>query len=67
MVQGTIKWFDADRGFGSIELEGQEDLFIHISQWEGVLGTVPQQGERVTLDVGVGPEGEPEARNVRPT
>jgi CspA family cold shock protein len=66
MTKGTIKWFDANKGYGFIERAKEDDLFVHISQWRGPLGTVPVAGARVTFEVGIDPEGEPEARNVYP-
>ncbi len=66
MAEGRVKWFDPNQGFGFIEREGKKDLFLHISQWRGAQGTVPQAGETVLFEFGLDPQGEPEAREVRP-
>ncbi len=66
VAQGKIKWFNADKGYGFIERPAQEDLFVHISQWRGAPSTVPQQGDAVTFREGEGPQGQPEAKEVRP-
>jgi CRISPR-associated protein (TIGR03986 family) len=66
MAEGTIKWFDARKRYGYIEREGESDLFVHINQWHGVSGSVPQEGDKVAFDEGVDRKGRPEAQNVRP-
>jgi len=66
MAEGTIKWFDPGKGYGFIERGDEKDLFVHISQWRGAPGTVPQEGQKVTFVLGIDPEGEPEAREVYP-
>jgi CRISPR-associated protein (TIGR03986 family) len=64
MAKGTIKWFNARKGYGFITREGQEDVFIHISNWQPQ-DRKPREGEEVVFDIGPGREG-PEAKNVRP-
>lgn len=67
MTQGTVRWFDADRGFGFINLGNEaEDLFVHASE---IVGDGPRQlreGQSVELEVGEGDRG-PQARRVRVT
>ena len=60
MAQGTVKWFNQTKGFGFIEQEEGDDLFVHKSQVEGTI----RDGDSVVFDVGEGPKG-PNAINVR--
>jgi len=60
MAQGTVKWFNQVKGFGFIEQEGGDDLFVHKSQVEGTI----RDGDTVEFEVGEGPKG-PNAVNVR--
>ena len=62
MAQGTVKWFNKKKGFGFIEQEEGEDLFVHYTQVEGEI----QDGDSVEFEVGEGPKG-PNAINVSKT
>jgi|TARA_B100001996_G_scaffold382641_2_gene375047 CspA family cold shock protein len=62
MAQGTVKWFNRKKGFGFIEQESGEDLFVHYTQVEGEI----EDGDSVEFDVGEGPKG-PNAINVSKT
>lgn len=59
MAQGTVKWFNQKKGFGFIEQEDGEDLFVHYTQVEGEI----KDGDSVEFEVGEGPKG-PNAINV---
>jgi cold shock protein len=66
MPEGTVKWFNADKGFGFIAPEdGGEDLFVHFSaiQTQGYKSL--DEGQRVSFEVGQGQKG-PQATDVRP-
>ena len=60
MAEGTVKWFNAMKGFGFIEQEDGEDLFVHKSQVEGEIN----DGDTVEYEIGEGPKG-PNAVNVK--
>jgi CspA family cold shock protein len=66
--QGTVRWFDAERGFGFIAVgDDVEDLFVHASEIVGDDGTrLLREGQVVEFEVGEGDRG-PQARRVRVT
>lgn len=68
MPQGTVRWFDAERGFGFLALEdGAEDLFVHATEIVNDDGTrLLREGQAVEFEVGEGDRG-PQARRVRVT
>jgi CspA family cold shock protein len=64
MVQGTVKWFNQDKGYGFITPDnGGEDLFVHFSAIQGSGFRSLEEGEKVTYEVGQGQKG-PQAQNV---
>ena len=54
MNQGTVKFFNAGKGFGFITPDSGADLFVHISE---IQGEPPKDGERVEFEVGQGKKG----------
>ncbi|MDP9727086.1 cold-shock protein [Alicyclobacillus tolerans] len=63
MHQGTVKWFNSEKGFGFIEVEGGDDVFVHFSAIQGDGYKTLEEGQRVTFDIVQGPKG-PQAANV---
>jgi CspA family cold shock protein len=64
VTTGTVKFFNAEKGFGFISREGGDDVFVHYSNIEGSGYKSLDEGQRVEFEVGPGRKGE-EARNVR--
>jgi len=60
-----VKWFNAEKGFGFIAVEGGADVFVHYSaiQTDGYKSL--EENQRVDFDITQGPKG-PQAENVRP-
>ena len=55
--QGTVKWFRADKGYGFIQREAGEDLFVHFSAIQGDGYRSLQEGDRVSFEVKKGNKG----------
>jgi cold shock protein len=65
LATGTVKFFNAQKGYGFISREGGDDVFVHFSAIEGTGYKSLEEGQRVEFEVGPGKKGD-EARNVRP-
>ena len=50
MQQGTVKWFNAEKGFGFIEVEGGDDVFVHFSAIQGEGFKTLDEGQKVTFE-----------------
>jgi CspA family cold shock protein len=61
---GTVKWFNAEKGYGFIARDGAKDVFVHYSAIQASGYRTLEEGQRVEFDVGPGKKGE-EAQNVR--
>ena len=64
-VQGTVKWFNASKGYGFIAREGESDVFVHYSEIQGAGYRSLDEGQRVEFTVVKGPKGL-QASNVIP-
>ena len=63
MNTGTVKWFNADKGFGFITVEGGDDVFVHFTAIQGDGFKTLEEGQTVTFDITEGNRG-PQAANV---
>ncbi|RKJ32126.1 cold-shock protein [Butyricicoccus sp. 1XD8-22] len=63
MKQGTVKWFNSEKGFGFIEVEGENDVFVHFSAIQGEGFKTLDEGQNVEFEVVDGNRG-PQAANV---
>jgi CspA family cold shock protein len=65
MATGTVKWFNATKGFGFIEPEGgRKDVFVHISAVERSGLSTLKDGAKVTFDIESGRDGRESATNL---
>jgi CspA family cold shock protein len=64
MTAGTVKFFNAEKGYGFISREQGDDVFVHFSAIQGTGYRTLQEGQRVEFDVVPGKKGE-QAQNVR--
>lgn len=65
MPTGTVKFFNAQKGYGFIAREGGEDVFVHFSNIEGSGYRSLEEGQTVEFEIGQGRKGD-EALKVRP-
>ncbi len=64
-MNGTVKWFNAEKGFGFITSEEGNDVFVHFSQINVDGYKTLEEGQEVTFEVAQGAKG-PQAENVTP-
>jgi CspA family cold shock protein len=64
-IVGTVKWFNSAKGYGFIEVEDGDDVFVHYSAIRGVGYRNLEEGQQVEFAVEVGPKG-PQASEVEP-
>lgn len=65
MPSGTVKWFSDKKGYGFIQSEAGEDVFVHFSAIQGEGYKTLREGQAVEFELGTGPKG-PQANNVKP-
>ncbi len=65
MANGKVKWFNESKGYGFIEQDSGEDVFVHFTAISGDGFKTLKEGQKVQFDVTKGPKG-PQAANVIP-
>ncbi|WP_048602273.1 cold-shock protein [Rubeoparvulum massiliense] len=63
MQEGIVKWFNAEKGYGFIAVEGGDDVFVHFSAIQGDGFKTLDEGQRVSFEIVQGERG-PQAANV---
>ena len=63
MKQGTVKWFNAEKGFGFIAVDGGDDVFVHFSAIQSEGFKTLEEGQKVEFTIEEGNRG-PQAANV---
>lgn len=56
-MQGTVKWFNAEKGFGFIERQEGDDVFVHFSAIQSEGFKTLEEGQSVEFDIEEGPKG----------
>lgn len=64
-MKGTVKWFNDSKGFGFIEAETGEDVFVHQTAIQTSGFRTLSEGQKVEFDISTGPKGQ-QASNVHP-
>lgn len=57
MSNGTVKWFNAEKGYGFISQESGDDVFVHFSAIQGKGFKTLEEGQSVSFDIEEGPRG----------
>ncbi len=65
MSQGRVKWFNDQKGYGFIEQEGGEDVFVHFSAIQGSGFRTLSENDRVEFEIVEGPKGKQAASVTR--
>ncbi|WP_191621204.1 cold-shock protein [Marinihelvus fidelis] len=65
VITGKVKWFNDEKGFGFIEREGQDDVFVHFRSIQSEGFKSLKEGQEVQFTIGEGRKG-PQAENVVP-
>ena len=63
MNEGTVKWFNSEKGFGFIEQEAGDDVFVHFSAIQADGHNSLEEGQKVSFEIEEGQRG-PQATNV---
>ena len=63
MMNGTVKWFNSEKGFGFITCEDGKDVFAHFSQINIDGFKTLEEGQQVSFEIAQGPKG-PQAENI---
>ena len=63
MKKGTVKWFNAEKGYGFISQESGDDVFVHFSAIQGKGFKTLEEGQSVSFEIEEGPRGK-QASNV---
>ena len=63
MSNGTVKWFNAEKGYGFISQESGDDVFVHFSAIQGKGFKTMEEGQSVSFEIEEGPRGK-QASNV---
>jgi CspA family cold shock protein len=64
MMNGTVKWFNSEKGFGFITGEDGKDVFAHFSQIQSSGYKSLEEGQEVSFEITQGPKG-PQAENIQ--
>ena len=65
MAEGKVKWFNADKGYGFIEREDGDDLFVHFSEIQSEGFKTLDEGQAVEFEEATGQNGKQQATQVR--
>ena len=65
MAEGTVKWFNPDKGYGFISHDGGDDVFVHYSEIQTDGFKTLDEGQAVSFEITTGQNGKMQASNVR--